>query len=88
MENSTKKESRVLTGQVVSDKMDKTIVVSITRTQRHNVLGKVVKRHKKYKVHDENDSAHIGDIVDICQCRPLSKTKHMTLVRIVNKAQG
>lgn len=74
---------RVLEGTVVSDKMQKTVVVEVTRTVKHELLGKVIKSSKKYKVHDENEVAQQGDWVEIVECRPLSKTKHMKLSRVV-----
>ena|SRR3990170_5080950 len=77
------KNTRVLVGEVVSDKMDKTVVVRITRTMRHPLYGKTIKRFKKYKVHDENNACKLGDMVEIVECRPLSKTKHMAINRIV-----
>jgi small subunit ribosomal protein S17 len=70
-------------GEVTSDKMDKTIVVKVSRSMRHPLLGKVVRRHKKYHVHDENNAAKIGDWVEIKESRPISKTKHMALVRVL-----
>jgi small subunit ribosomal protein S17 len=76
---------KVLVGEVVSDKMEKTVVVKVVRSLRHPLYEKVVRRHKKYKVHDEQNSAKIGDLVEISECRPLSKTKHMALVRILSK---
>jgi len=78
--NTTK---RVLVGQVLSDKMDKTVVVKIERRFKHPALGKIVQRSKHYKVHDEEGKAKVGDWVEICECRPLSKTKHMRLNKIV-----
>lgn len=77
---------RVLEGTVVSDKMQKTVVVEVTRTVKHQLLGKVIKNTKKYKVHDENEVAQQGDWVEIVECRPLSKTKHMKLSRVVRSA--
>jgi len=74
-------------GVVVSDKMDKTIVVSIISNVKHPLYGKVVKRTKKFKVHDELEEAHIGDTVEIMETRPLSKDKYFRLVRIVEKAK-
>lgn len=79
---------RLLEGEVVSDKMEKTIVVKVTRTFRHPVLGKTVREAKKYKVHDEKKNARCGDFVEIRETRPMSKTKHMELVRIVRSAAG
>ena len=74
---------RVLEGIVTSDKMQKTVVVEVTRTVKHELLGKVIKSLKKYKVHDENEVAQQGDWVEIVECRPLSKTKHMKLSRVI-----
>ena len=67
---------KALIGTVVSDKMDKTIVVSITRSTRHPLYGKVVNLSKKYKVHDEANAAKMGDVVRIRECRPISKEKN------------
>ena len=75
--------SRVAVGQVISDKMDKTVVVKVVRTLKHPLYGKVIRRFKNYKVHDENGIAHVGDKVEIVECRPLSKTKHMVLNRVI-----
>lgn len=72
-------------GTVVSAKMDKTIVVNVVRTLQHPIYAKVIRRHKKFKVHDEQNTAKVGDHVEIKECRPLSKEKHMTLVRIFSK---
>lgn len=77
---------RLFEGEVVSDKMDKTIVVKVVRTKKHPHFGKVLKFEKKYKVHDEQEQAHVGDVVEFQEGRPLSKTKHMYLTRIVKKA--
>lgn len=75
-----------LVGEVVSDKMDKTIVVKTMRTFQHERLGKVMKATKKYKVHDERQEAKLGDIVEFYEGRPVAKTKYMYLARIVKKA--
>ncbi|MBA3954548.1 30S ribosomal protein S17 [Candidatus Dependentiae bacterium] len=74
---------RVLTGEVISDKMDKTIVVKVERTYTHPRLQKVMRIAKKYKVHDESETAHAGDLVEIYEGRPMSKTKYMYLARVV-----
>jgi small subunit ribosomal protein S17 len=76
---------RTLTGQVVSDKMDKTIVVKRERKVRHPLYGKYIRRSTKYHVHDENNECKIGDTVTIKECRPLSKTKSWMLVQVVSK---
>jgi small subunit ribosomal protein S17 len=79
---------RVLEGVVISDKMQKTIVVSVDRAVRHDRLDKIIRRAKKYKAHDELGTAKVGDRVEIIETAPLSKTKHMTLVRVVSAARG
>ena len=73
-----------LSGEVVSDKMDKTVVIKVTRTFKHPLYGKIIRRSKKYKVHDEENAAKVGDIIEIVECRPLSKDKHMVLKRIIS----
>ena len=74
---------RTQTGIVVSDKMDKTIVVKSERKVRHPLYGKYIRRSTKYHVHDENNECKIGDTVTIKECRPMSKTKSWMLVQIV-----
>ena len=84
METSkTTATGRLLTGEVVSDKMDKTIVVKVERTFTHPRLKKVMRSAKKYKVHDEKGTGTIGDIVEIYEGRPQSKSKFMYLSRII-----
>ncbi len=83
MERSKRK---VLRGTVVSDKMDKTITVEITTQKSHPLYSKRVKYSKKFKAHDANNEAKIGDIVEIMETRPLSATKRYRLIRIVEKA--
>ena len=77
--------SHTFVGKVISDKMDKTVVVEVTRLLKHPVYGKVVKRKKNFKVHDAENAANIGDVVEFKECRPLSKSKHATLVKIMPK---
>jgi len=74
-------------GVVVSDKMDKTIVVSLSTRVRHPLYGKILNKTIKLKAHDENNECGIGDTVEIMECRPLSKDKNWRLVRIVEKAK-
>mgnify|MGYP003960276703 CR=1 FL=1 len=81
----TSNKKRLLSGKVVSDKMDKSIVVSIERSKKHPVTNKIIRTHKKYKVHDEKSEAKCGDIVEVYAGRPLSKQKFMYLHKIVNK---
>ena len=77
---------KVLRGTVVSDKMDKTIVVEITASKAHPLYGRHVKASTRFKVHDENNEAKVGDIVEVMETRPLSKDKHFRLVKVVEKA--
>lgn len=79
-------ERKVLQGRVVSDKMDKTIVVQVDTFKFHPRYKKRIKYSKKYKAHDEQNSAKIGDLVQIMETRPLSKDKHFRLIEIVEKA--
>ncbi len=80
-----RRKSRV--GMVVSDKMDKTIVVALEDSARHSLYGKAVKRTKKVKAHDEENQCDIGDKVRIMETRPLSKDKRWRLVNIVEKVK-
>jgi small subunit ribosomal protein S17 len=77
---------RALVGTVVSDKMEKTIVVQVERVSRHPLYGKVMKSHKKYKAHDETNDARIGDVVQIRECRPISKDKTFYVETILERA--
>lgn len=79
--------SRTLVGEVVSDRMQKTIIVLIERTVKHPLYKKYVKRSTKLHAHDENNECKIGDLVSIEQCRPLSKTKAWRLNRIIERAK-
>ena len=81
-----KNNRRVLTGTVVSDKMDKTITVLVETYKNHPLYHKRVKSSKKYKAHDENGVAAMGDTVKIMETRPLSATKYFRLVEVVKKA--
>lgn len=71
---------RILQGKVVSNKADKTVVVLVERRFKHPLLGKVVKKSKKYMAHDENNQAQIGQTVQLQECRPVSKNKTWTLL--------
>lgn len=82
------KKPRTLTGKVVSDKMDKSIVVMIERSERHPIYGKYVKRSTKLHAHDENSQAKLGDTVSIAECRPISKNKSWSLVEVIERAKG
>ena len=81
----TSRKTRV--GQVVSDKMEKTVVVSIERRVEHPVYGKMVRRTKKLKAHDEQNEAKTGDTVSIMETRPLSKDKRWRVVEIIERAR-
>lgn len=78
---------KVLVGKVVSNKMDKTIVVAVEEQLRHPAYGKIVKRTNKFKAHDEDNQCSIGDLVEIMETRPLSKDKRWRLVRVLQKVQ-
>lgn len=80
-------QRRTMTGKVVSDKMDKTIVVLVETHKQHPLYGKKVKYSKKFKAHDENNEARIGDRVEIMECRHYSATKCFRLVKVVEKAE-
>jgi len=79
-------ERKVQIGKVVSDKMDKTIVVAVETYKKHSLYHKRIKYTKKFKAHDENNQAKIGDTVKIMQTRPLSKDKNWRMVEIVEAA--
>ncbi|MCG7584562.1 30S ribosomal protein S17 [Photobacterium sp. OFAV2-7] len=78
---------RTQLGRVVSDKGDKSIVVAIERKVKHPIYGKYITRTTKLHAHDENNECGLGDTVEIRECRPMSKTKSWTLVRVVEKAR-
>ena len=80
-------KGKLLEGTVISNKMEKTIVIKVIRTFKHPTLGKIIKESKNYKVHDEANVAKVGDYIEVRECKPLSKDKHMTLERIIREAQ-
>jgi small subunit ribosomal protein S17 len=87
-EQATERNARKSrTGLVVSDKMDKTVVVAIERRVPHPIYGKMITRTKRLKAHDEENSAKVGDTVRIVETRPLSKDKRWRLVEIVDRAR-
>lgn len=86
-EEKTRGERKTRIGKVVSDKMQKTIVVAIEELVQHKLYKKSVKRTVKFKAHDEKEEAHIGDRVLIMETRPLSKEKRWRLVEILEKAK-
>ena len=81
------KNTRTLVGKVVSDKRAKTITVLIERRTKHELYGKIVARTSKYHAHDEANECKLGDVVEISECRPISKTKAWTFTRMVDKAR-
>ncbi|MBD3367053.1 MAG: 30S ribosomal protein S17 [Candidatus Eisenbacteria bacterium] len=78
---------KVRVGHVVSDKMDKTAVVAVTRLVKHPLYGRYVKRTSRFKVHDETNQCQVGDTVRIAETRPLSKDKRWRLIEIIRRAQ-
>jgi small subunit ribosomal protein S17 len=76
---------KVLEGKVVSNKMTKTVVVSVERKTRHPIYQKVIIRHKKYKAHNENLNLEIGDVVEIEETKPISKDKHFRVIKKLTK---
>jgi len=77
---------RSLVGKVVSDKRAKTVTVLVERRVKHELYGKIVARSRKYQAHDENGEYHLGDVVEIVESRPISKTKSWVVSRLVEKA--
>lgn len=87
MEGKIRGNRKVRTGVVISDKMDKTVVVSINRLVWHPLYGKTMKRTSKVKAHDEHNECGIGDKIRIMETRPFSKDKHWRLVEVIEKAK-
>ena len=87
MSENTRAFRKTRVGIVVSDKMDKTIVVAIETSVQHKLYHKIIKRTYKLKAHDEQNAAGIGDTVKVMECRPLSKDKRWRLVEIIEKAK-
>jgi small subunit ribosomal protein S17 len=83
---SAAKNRRTLVGTVVSDKRAKTITVLIERRNKHELYGKIVARTSKYHAHDENNECKLGDVVEISESRPISKTKSWVVTRLIEKA--
>jgi small subunit ribosomal protein S17 len=80
-----REQRKTLVGTVTSDKMEKTVVVTVQRTTRHPLYGKIMKVSKKYKAHDENNEAKMGDTVRISECRPISKDKSFFVQEILER---
>jgi small subunit ribosomal protein S17 len=87
-QNLDSKAARSLEGRVVSNKMNKTITVLIERRVRHPLYGKIVSRRTKLKAHDENNECKEGDLVQIEECRPLSRSKSWRLVKVLEQARS
>jgi len=79
---------RTLTGRIVSDKMQKTVTVLVERRVKHKLYGKYVTRTQKYHAHDENGDYHEGDLVEIEECRPISKTKAWKVAKLLEKSRN
>ncbi len=82
-----KERKKVLVGRVLSNRMDKTVVVQVERKKRHRLYGKVLTMRKKYKAHDAENACQIGDLVKVIESRPLSKDKHWSLLEVLEKAK-
>ena len=80
------KNTRTLVGRVVSDKRAKTVTVLVERRVKHELYGKIVGRSRKYHAHDENGEYHLGDLVEIAEGRPISKTKSWVVTKLLQKA--
>lgn len=87
MESKAKKYKRELEGIVVSDKMDKTVVIKVEIRQKHPLYGKTISKNKRYKVHDEKNECAVGDLIRVIECRPISKDKKFRLIKILKKAE-
>ena len=85
--NEARGRRKVRQGRVVSDKMDKTVVVAVESRVRHPLYGRIMRRTKRYKAHDEANEFHVGDTVEITECRPLSKDKTWRVSRLIEKAR-
>ena len=85
--NAPAKRQRTLIGKVVSNKMEKTVVVRVERRVKHPVYGKIVMRSNKYKAHDETNQFNEGDTVEIAEGRPISRDKSWTVVRLIEAAR-
>lgn len=88
--NSTQtvnKRRKIISGVVVSNKMDKTVVIQVTSLAKHPKYGKYYRRYKKYKAHDENNTCEVGDLIEIIESRPISKQKRFRLYRVLQKVE-
>lgn len=83
-----RKNTRLLVGKVVSDKRSKTVTVLVERRTKHELYGKIVARSNKYHAHDEEGACHLGDVVEIAEVRPISKTKAWAVTRVIDKSRS
>jgi len=88
MSETENKRQRTVIGRVLSNKMEQSATVLVERKVKHPVYGKYVRKSKKYHVHDNENTMNIGDVVQIRECRPMSKTKSWTLDRVVESGKG
>ena len=86
MSEAKTETQRTIVGRVVSDKADKTITVLVERQVKHALYGKYVRRSSKFKAHDAENTCHVGDLVSIAECRPMSRHKNHTLVEVLERA--
>jgi small subunit ribosomal protein S17 len=84
----TEQQRKRLVGRVTSDKMDKTVVVTVERLQRHPLYKKVIRRARRFMAHNEGNAARSGDLVRIVESRPISRHKHWVVEEVIEKAQG
>lgn len=87
MEQKTRGKRKVRQGRVVSDKMEKTVVVAVETLVRHALYGRTLRRTAKFKAHDEANDCHVGDSVEIMETRPLSREKRWRVVRVLERAK-
>ena len=87
IEGGYERKGKRLVGKVVSNKMQKTVVVEVVRSVRHPVYGKYVRRRKKYKAHDETQQYKAGDVVEIRESKPISREKRWTVIRLVERPE-
>lgn len=77
---------KMLVGRVISEKMDKTVIVHVGRLKRHSLFGKVIRRRKRYQAHDQDNACHVGDLVRIMESKPISRHKRWVVAEILERA--
>ncbi|HET6455662.1 MAG TPA: 30S ribosomal protein S17 [Armatimonadota bacterium] len=85
--DETRNTRKVRSGRVISDKMDKTVIVAIENKVRHPLYGRIIRRTMKFKVHDESNNIGVGDLVEIMETRPISREKRWRVSRVIEKAK-